>query len=144
MPRWTFSKYFCLSNRLFQDYCSPSGYYENNCNHMKTSNALYFVVLQWVRGKQKMLKNYNSFTLFRPFFSISLTFFVSMFCIIPTSLSVVLKCQRRPSSLDLHGWSIPEVIGMSTQQITVDGIPICSQLTVPENSCTWAWPDGVS
>lgn len=63
-------------------------------------------VITWkqttVTGEQNTFRNF----VFRsPFFSISSPLFksVSMVCIIPTSLSVVLKCQRRHGSPDLHG-----------------------------------------
>ena len=105
MPTWTFSKDFCLSDELFQ-------YYSNrlcNQNPVETRNLWNVQVTE---------NSTCSETAF--FFPVLFLFLLLGPCFAlspPTSL--VLKCQWRVGRLDLRGCSIPEVMRMSTQQITV-------------------------
>lgn len=104
MPTWTFSKDFCLSDELFQHY--------SNClcnqNPVENQNLWNVQVRENSTCSETTFFSHPfSFLLLCPCFALSP----------PTSL--VLKCQWRAGRLDLHGCSIPEVMRMSTQQITV-------------------------
>lgn len=95
MPMWTFSKGFCLSNRLLW-------HLSNMFSTTKIIKITWNIKVFQASCRSHLCLSY---------------LLVSMVCIISTSLFMVFWSMSE--DLDLHSWNIPEVIRMSTQQITV-------------------------